>query len=601
MKTRLFKEQGPGAGLIGRLLRLRFWIAEALHLGEQQTILVVAALIGLLGALAAHAFRVASEFIHWALTGQHTGHVESFARLAWWQCLLVPAAGGLCAGVILSLRSKWRSPKAGDYMEAIVLGDGRVSFRSSLIQSASALFSISSGASIGREGPLVQLSAMLASLFGLGKNTPAVRLRLYVACGAAAGIASVYNAPIAGALFVSEIILQSIAMETFGPLVLASMTATLTSRHLTGNNPLYSVALPQFSEIGWSELGAYAALGLIAGVAAPMFLRILRLTRTGFQKTRIPLPLRLALGGALVGALAILHPEVGGNGYSVIVSILRGNWMVQTLLFILLFKVAATAISFGSGAVGGVFTPTLFVGVSLGSVFALGLQALWPTFAAYPAAYGLVGMGALLSATTQAPLMAIILAFELSLNYDIILPLMAACVLAYYTAKTFSIRGVYASATESTANLSYERGLASGHVAQLMKPNPPHVTLVSPFSEIVRIFVAQRFNSLYVLDSRKRFCGAVSMHDVKEFLHAPDLSETIIASDLVRNDFPTIRPDASFAQALESFSHHTGERLPVVSNDEHHQLLGSISKADLMLALVNIRQRRSDPPPQPAA
>lgn len=571
------------------ILRWRFWLAETLRLGEQQAILVIAGLIGFLGALVAHAFRIASEFIHWLLTGQHTGPVESFARLTWWQCLLVPAVGGLCAGLILSLNAKWKSPKAGNYMEAIVLGDGKVSFRSSLIQSASALFSISSGASIGREGPLVQLSAMLASLFGYGKNTPAVRLRLYVACGAAAGIASVYNAPIAGALFVSEIILQSIAMETLGPLVLSSMVATLTSRHIVGSSPLYSVALPPFSEIGWSELSIYAALGLIAGIAAPIFLRILRLTRQGFQQTGIPLPLRLALGGALVGALAIFYPEVGGNGYSVIVSILHGNWMIQTLLFILFFKVAATAISFGSGAVGGVFTPTLFVGVSLGSVFALSLQTFWPALVTHPAAFGLVGMGALLSATTQAPLMAIILAFELSLNYDIILPLIAACVLAYYTARLFSIQGVYAAATESSANLSYERSLAVEQVAPLMKSNPPHVTLVTPFSEIVRIFLTHRFNFLYVLDNQNRFCGAISMHDVKEFLNIDELSETVIASDLVRKDFPVIYPEASLAQAFETFSHHSGERLPVVSHDENRHLLGSISKADLMLALVNAR------------
>lgn len=582
-------EEPPSSRREARRLRLRMRLAGVVRLGEQQSILVIAGLIGLAGAASSYAFRRSSEFIHWILTGQHVGHVASFANLPWWQRILVPAVGGLCAGLILLLRNKWQSRRGGDYMEAIVLGDGQISFRSSLVQSASALFSIASGASIGREGPLVQLSAVLASLFGRWRKIPAVRLRLFVACGAAAGIASAYNAPITGALFVSEIILQSISMETFGPLILSSMVATLASRHLLGGNPLYEVPLPRLYDIGWGDLAAFAGLGLLAGGAAPAFLWVLRAVRDGFQYLKIAQPLKLALGGALVGALAILHPEVGGNGYSVIVDILHGKWVVQALVFILLFKVAATAISFGSGAVGGVFTPTLFTGASLGFVFAVGLRELWPHLAPHPAVFGLVGMGALLSATTQAPLMAIILAFELSLNYDIILPLMAACVLSYYTSRVFATRGIYAGVTNNAANLSYERRLAAGQVAQIMKPDPPCVSLGTPFPEIARLFVSHRVNYLYVTDAQNRFCGVVSVHDVKEFLGDADFSGAVIAGDLVRMGFPTIQPETSLAMALEAFSHHAAERMPVVSGEEPRRLLGSISKTDLMLALVNRR------------
>lgn len=570
-----------------RRLRRRIRLAEILRLGEQQSILVIAALIGLAGAVSSFAFRRASEFIHWVLTDQHVGHVASFASLPWWKCILVPTVGGLCAGLILLLRNKWQSRRGGDYMEAIVLGDGQISFRSSLVQSASALFSIASGASIGREGPLVQLSAMLASLFGRWRKIPAVRLRLFVACGAAAGIASAYNAPITGALFVSEIILQTISMEIFGPLILSSMVATLASRHLLGSNPLYQVSLPRLYEIGWGELVAFAGLGLMAGIAAPAFLWILRAVRMGFQRLKVPLPLKLALGGSLVGTMAIWFPQVGGNGYSVIVSILHGQWLVPALVSILVFKVAATAVSFGSGAVGGVFTPTLFTGASLGFIFATGLQQFWPHLGVHPAIFGLVGMGALLAATTQAPLMAIILAFELSLNYDIILPLMAACVLAYQTSRLFATRGVYAGVTSSAANLSFERRLAAAHVAQIMKPDPPCVTLETTFPEIARLFVSHRVNYLYVINAQHRFCGVVSMHDVKEFLGDADFSAVVIAGDLVRAEFPTVEPETSLAMALEVFSRHTGERIPVVSKDEERRLLGSVSKTDLMLALVN--------------
>jgi CIC family chloride channel protein len=582
-------------------LRLRVWVQETIRPGEQQTTLVTAGVIGLCGALAADGFRLASEFVHGLLTGQGGSYVESFAHLAWWQRLLVPTVGGLCAGAILLLRRRLPADRrGGDYMEAITLGDGRVSFRASLVQSGSALFSIASGASIGREGPLVQLSAMLASLAGRWQKIPAVRLRLYVACGAAAGIAAVYNAPIGGALFVSEVILQSIAMETFGPLVLASVVATLTGRHLAGSSPLYQITVPELHAPLGLDVLPYMALGVIAGAAAPGFLWALRSTRRGFDRLNIALPLRLALGGGVVGALAIVHPEVCGNGYSVINAILHGHWLAGALVFILLFKLAATAVSFGSGAVGGIFTPTLFVGACLGFVFASAVHAVMPGMAAAPAAFTLVGMGALLAATTQAPLMAMILGFELSLDYDVILPMMAACVLSYYVARAFSIRAVYADSTRGAANISYEHRLAAGRARQLMKPDPPAVGTVARFAEIARTFVAHRINFLYVVGDGRRFVGAISLHDVKEFLNAAELSEHVIADDLVRRDFPALHPDTSLAEAMRAFSHHPGDRLPVVSDDERRELLGSISKNDVILAVAE-RGIADDEPARGAA
>lgn len=574
-------------GWMAGALRLRVWIFETFRLGEQHGTLVVAGVIGLGGALAAAGFRSASEMVHGLLTGQSGGYVASFAQLAWWQRLLVPAFGGLCAGSILHFGNRVRpSSSSGNYMEAIALGDGRVSFRASLVQSCSALFSISSGASIGREGPLVQLSAMLASLLGRWRKIPAVRLRLYVSCGAAAGIAAVYNAPIGGALFVSEIILQSISMETFGPLVLASVVATLASRHLVGNEPLYRIDVPSVTAPMGFDVIPYMLLGLAAGAAAPVFLLALRASKRAFARLGWPLPVRLAAGGLLVGGLAVVHPEVCGNGYSVINGILHGQWLAQALTFILLFKLAATAFSFGSGAVGGVFTPTLFVGAGLGYVFASGIHAVWPAAAAVPQTFALVGMGSLLAASTQAPLMAIILIFELSLDYDIILPLMASCVLAYYVARAFSIRAVYQDSTQSAENLSYERRLASGHALQLMKPDPPAVALVAPFAEIARAFVQHRINYLYVVGEDRRFLGAISIHDVKEFLHTAELSDQVIADDLVQTKFPVVFPETSLVHAMKAFSRHPGDRLPIVSSDAKRELLGSISKNDLILALV---------------
>ena len=202
------------------LLKLRIWLAEFAHHNELQTTLLWAGLIGFLAGTSSVGFRKLTDGIHWLLTHSWHGYVETFALLPWWQRLATPAAGGALAGATLYFGARLNRQKSStDYMEAIVLGSGSISARSSFVKCISAAFTISSGGSIGREGPLVQLAAVLASLAGRASGMGSARLRLLVACGAAGGIASAYNAPIGGAFFVAEIILGTLAMESFGPLV----------------------------------------------------------------------------------------------------------------------------------------------------------------------------------------------------------------------------------------------------------------------------------------------------------------------------------------------------------------------------------------------
>ena len=386
------------------------------------------------------AFRFLTSLVHKALTGSSApGFVESFAHLSPVLRLSIPALGGLIAGGIMYAGMRWRGQvTTTDYMEAVVLGDGRISARLSLVKCLSALFTIASGGSIGREGPLVQLASLVASLIGRWQHWSTPRLRLLVGCGAAAGIASAYNAPIAGALFVAEIVLGSVAMEIFGPLVFASVVATLTARGFIGGDPLYAIA--PFRLNGNAEILPYLLLGVMAGMAAPWFIRLLRASEQLAARMAVPVYVKMCAGGLIVGILAMSHPEVCGNGYSAINAILRGQWVWQTLAILLIFKIIATTATFGSGAVGGVFTPTLFVGASFGFLFGDGAAHLPGHWVANPSAFALVGMGAFLAATTHAPIMAMIMIFELTLDYQIILPLMLACVVLPGT-PSVSIRG----------------------------------------------------------------------------------------------------------------------------------------------------------------
>jgi chloride channel protein, CIC family len=577
------------------LLKLRVWFSEVVHPTDLQVTLVWAGAIGFFGALSSIAFRQLTQGLHWLFTHRAGGYVESFAHLFWWQRLLIPTLGGLLAGLTIFFGTRLTRKSSTDYMEAIVLGDGVISSRSSIVKCLSAMFSIASGASIGREGPLVQLSAMIASLIGRMQKIPTVRLRLLVACGAAAGIASAYNAPIGGALFVAEIVLRSLAMESFGPLVFSSVVATLTVRQMLGSNPLYEIAVPAVRMNSSWEILLYLLLGMLSGLIAPPFLWTLRNAEWFFTRLPVPNYIRLAAGGLAVGALAVIHPEVCGNGYSVVNAILHGSYLWNALLLILIFKLLATAATFGSGAVGGVFTPTLFVGACAGFLFSQLATSIWPGPALVPDAFTLVGMGAFLAATTHAPIMAIIMLFELTLDYQMILPLMLACVVGHYVSRAFEPKSIYAESLKRKGAGWFQEHLASLTVSDIMKKNPVIVGETAQFAEIAERFIGNRFNYLYVVDENKLLKGAISLHDIKSYLTNPELASLVIARDLVRENFPSIAPDASLADALHHFSQHDGERLPVTANHGVNRLIGSVSKTDLILALAEQNKREDTP------
>jgi len=572
-----------------KLMRWRVWLQEKLEPTEWQVTLFWAAAAGFLGAMAAILFTGLTEGVHKLLTGSHAGVVESMRLLPWWAVIMVPALGGLLAGLILLLGKRLVPGQSStDYMEAISIGSGRIPVRASLTKCTAALFSIGSGGSIGREGPLVQLAALMASLVGRWRQLPPVQQRLLVACGASAGIASAYNAPIAGSFFVAEIILGTIAMESLGPLVVSAVVATLTIRALANAAQLYAV--PAFKLNSLWEIGPYVALGLIAGTMAPWFLGSLKRAEGFFVGLRLPPALRLMLGGLIVGVIATRVPEVCGNGYTVVVGILQGDYAWIALLLILVCKWLATAASFGSGAPGGVFTPALFMGASIGFFFGTAVHTGWPAGAADPRAFALVGMGAFLAAVSHAPLMAIIMLFEMTLSYDIVLPLMLCSVISYYTAKGIRSHSLYSESlkrkeAESLAEVTPGNDL----VGDLMKPDPPAVRQNASFAEIARLFLSIRVNNIYVTDELQRFIGAVSLHDIKPFLSEPGVASVVIASDILHDDFPRVRSDETLGMGLERFLGIAVERLPVV--DREGRLIGSLAKGDVLLAMVELQRK----------
>ncbi|MGH8801952.1 MAG: chloride channel protein, partial [Casimicrobiaceae bacterium] len=300
----------------------RWWLRHIERYGFEGTHvnLAWAALLGFTGALATIAFR---EGIHGVqlLIGEHSRSLVATARsLVWWQRLILPAAGGVVAGLTLQVGKRFADRRAhSDYMEAIVIGDGRIGVRESLARSLSSLASVASGGSIGREGSMVQLAALVASVIGRATSQSTPQLRLLVACGSAAGITAAYSAPIAGALFISEIVLGSIAMDTFGPLLVSAVVSNATMRALTNYGAPYQ--MPLFPVIAGREMVLFVVLGIIAGLVSPLYLGAIGRTRRLVAGVALPLAVRMGIGGLVVGAISVWLPEVWGNGYSVVNSL----------------------------------------------------------------------------------------------------------------------------------------------------------------------------------------------------------------------------------------------------------------------------------------
>jgi len=563
--------------------RIRLRLVEALRPSDLQLTLLWAGVVGCLAALSSIGFRklfALFQSLVWQCEGDPIAAATSIPDA---QRLLVPALGACAAGLVIRYGARLaKDEPSTDFMEAVAVGDGTIRVKPSLVKSAASLVSVSSGASIGREGAMAQLASMLASWVARRRNFSVPRKQLLVACGAAAGIASAYNAPIAGALFVAEIVLGSIAMESLGPLVFASVVSTVVTRAFLGGQPLF--AIPAFRLVSAIEMGPYLLLGGLLGALAPYFVRALRGAESAFVRVLPTVPARMFVGGAIVGALSLVRPEVWGNGFSPIGSILGGHWAWTTVLVVLAFKLAATVATVGSGAVGGVFTPTLFVGAAAGGLFGALVHGALPDLTASSSAYALVGMGSFLAGTTHAPLTAILVVFEITLDYGIVLPLMLACVVAYYTSRAIDARSLYATVL---ARKDRESPLhaANGTIRALVRPGPVTVRADASFSDLVALFVAHRHNYLYVVDPDGRFLGAVALHDVKPFMADPSLSKLVLASEIMDPEFPFLDQDAPVGLALDKLVHHDGERLPVVDGGGGRLLVGTLSRRDLVLAM----------------
>jgi len=515
----------------------------------------------------------------------------------------IPALGGLAAGLVLH----WGGRLAGrqgstNLLEVVVAGDGRLPFRSGIVKVMSSLVSIGTGASIGREGGITQLSATLASKWGQLAKWPPYRLRLLVGCGAASGIAAAYNAPIAGAVFASLIVLGNFSMTLFAPLVFSSVVATMVSRSFFGIKSWYEVQPFEFTSV--MELPWFVLLGVLAGILGAVFLKMLGRTKLRFSQLNWPIYAKLALAGLLVGLIAIAFPGVWGNGYVVTNRILHGefnrlttpalydllnpnNAALLALAGLFLAKLLATTATVGSGAVGGVFTPTLFLGASLGALYATLLHQLHGALPLPTSAFALVGMGSVLAATTRSPLLAMILVFEISMDYAMMPPLMLGCVISILVARQLHPDSIYTEpvrlrGVEISGEIAQPKSPTDQTVGDLMHAPIAPLRENTAFKDIADRFLTCPNNFLPVVDGEQKLLGVVALHDMKEHLASGSEMSAVIAYDVMRPPPKCVTPNLPLLEVLPVALESEVRTIPVVSSFKENRLVGSLARAEVL-------------------
>ena len=500
--------------------------------------------------------------------------------------VLALLAGGLAVGlVVLFSRQSVRGHGTAGVIEAVTQGRGYVSIRRTLIKESATVLTVGSGGSLGREGPLMRVGAALGSLLGRRFGITGNRLNILVGCGTAAGIAAAYNAPIGGAMFALEIVLGNFALESFGAIVVASAMGTIVSRGFLGNYRAYNP--PPFEMVisGW-EVGHYLLMGILIGLASAVFILALRAGEKGFDRLPLPLWARPALGFGLVGVIGIGFPHVFGNGYDTVNLVLREEIPLELILVLPLLKVVATSLTLGSGGSGGLFTPTLFVGSVLGSAYGSWCHAAFPYLTATPGAYGLVGMGAMIAGTTQAPLTAILTIFELTGDYQTILPLMICCTVSLLMSRLVHPHSVYTlpllDRGVRLGGRSEQLVMDSIEVRDVMRSGATPVRDSEALEEVMKRLLQEGRKELFVVTEDGRFRGAITLADLTEFLGRPEALQQVKAGDVVYTDIPVLQLGDRLSDAIAHWSQVSRDRLPVVDGSESKRYVGELSAGDII-------------------
>ncbi len=566
----------------------RQWLLRAIqkiNLPSDFYMMALAGIIGILAGFGAYLLNVFVDLVNHLLFVQfdsllsHTA-LETIARMSY------PAIGGLVVGLIIYFAGK----EAGGHgvpsvIEAVANRGGYIRPRVSIITVLTAGTTIGSGGSVGKEGPIVQIGAAIGSSVGQFFNVSSERLKVLVATGAGAGLAAVFNAPVTGVLFALEVILADFSINAFSPIIFATVIATTISHYLIGSSPVLKI--PVYYLESAYEFPLYFLMGIIGALVSVFFSQTLTFTEDLFGRIKqLPSYIKPAVGGLIVGAIALYYPEIYGFDDSAIYTALIAHHTILALFALLMIKIVATSITLGSGGTGGLFTPSLFIGATFGALFGAIVNAIFPEVTASPGAYALVGMGVIIAGTTHATLSAMLLIFEITSNYQIILPLMLGTIVATLFSRILMKENIYTKSISLSGEYIFKgRNLTllqsipiRKHIQREFDSIPENM----PLKEILKKLRTSPHSTFPVVDQKNQLVGVLSLRDIRSLLFEEQVYPLLIARDIAREDYVYITPDQSLADVLRLFDLTDAEMLPVVSRKNPKRLLGVVYRDDLM-------------------
>lgn len=562
---------------------LREFLAQLPVVSQRFWLLVVATgVVSGLGSVALLELLALVKHLAW---GEGPTLLATFSRASPARRVIVPAIGGLLvtlAGLVVKRRLGGHG--TAGIIEAIWIHQGRLQLGRALLRGVVSIVAVGTGASLGREGALLQTGAATGSWLADRFHVTRRQARLLVACGAASGIAAAYNVPIGGALFGLEVLLGSFALELLGPVVVSCVTATIIARVVEGPQPSYLI--PAYQLMRPREVLTGLLIAPLLGVGAAVFVKVMGWVEVELYRVR-PGPARFLppLGMAVVGAMAIRFPELLGNGYDTVKAALLGQVPLGMLLALPLLKLAASALCAGVGVPGGLFTPSLFYGALLGGGLGELIHLVFPSIQAPPGAFALVGMAGVLAGTTHAAVSAVLIIFELTGDYGVILPLMLSATVAAATSRAIEPDSLYTAPLRRRGvklpELPRPEWLRSTHVATLLSQDPEQCGPEVPFQAVLpRLLSLPPGHDLYVVATDGELLGIIALDALKGTIADEGLLSMIVAADVMDDEQKPITSSMTLAEVAARFAEADLERLPVV--DEQRRLVGTVSKRDVL-------------------
>jgi CIC family chloride channel protein len=577
--------------------RLTTGFLDRAKLTEHTFMIVIAIIIGILSGFAAIGIRAMIKAISYLSFPGNGNILQNILSNPWYVILLAPILGGLIVGPIIYFFAKEaKGHGVPEVMQAILLQGGRIRPRVAFVKAIASAISIGSGGSVGREGPIIQIGSSLGSTIGQFFKVPGNRLKTLVGCGSAAGIAAAFNAPIAGALFAVEIILMDFAVAQFSPIVISSVMATVISHNFEGDFAAFQV--PKYHLNSPYEIIFYFVLGAGCGVAAYLFIKLLYMCEDYFDnKFNFPEYLKPAVGGVGIGIIALIFPQIMGVGYDTINIALQGEMIWDLALALVFVKIIATSLTLGSGGSGGIFAPSLFMGAMLGFFFGSIMHSLFPAITATPGAYALVAMGGLVAGTTRAPITAIIIVFELTNDYKIILPLMVTCIISVIISSRLSRESIY-TLKLLLRNIGIREGVETNimesiFVKEVYTVDFDSINTADSFNLTVNKVIHGRNSEFPLINSNDEIIGIISLNNIRDFLLEKDiLQNVLIAEDVANKNFEVVSEIDNCQTALDKMSKYDLTGLPVTETSGNQKIKGMLWRKDILEAYQKEIERR---------